>query len=389
MEIYQLRAFVTAARLGNLTRTAEALHLTQPAITGQIKALEEGLGVTLFERRPGGISLTRSGELLLPEAEQVLNAAGRLQGRARELQGQVAGHLVVGIPTDPESLRLGSTLAWLAEQFPLLEIKTRQGPAEELRDMVVSGLLPTAFYIGTQLPREVVGVALQTLHYRIVGAVRERQALLAADWRELAEMPWQRPAGHPHLPGHHDLRRAGGEPTRTPSSTARSSAASTSSTPPRCTRCRPARDLRPTETIIGRWLAAAPACASAWCWPARWPARRAACPGCAAAPTTCTPADIVQACDDSLRACRPTDRPVPDPLAQPQRAVFGACTSTPPRTAQTLHPRAAGGAGQAGAGRQGAPHRPVQRIALGRGEFVRLAEQHGLPRMAGAEPLLR
>ena len=117
MEIYQLRAFVTAARLGNLTRTAEALHLTQPAITGQIKALEEGLGVTLFERRPGGISLTRSGELLLPEAEQVLNAAGRLQGRARELQGQVAGHLVVGIPTDPESLRLGSTLAWLAEQY--------------------------------------------------------------------------------------------------------------------------------------------------------------------------------------------------------------------------------------------------------------------------------
>lgn len=199
MEIYQLRAFVTAARLGNLTRTAEALHLTQPAITGQIKALEEGLGVTLFERRPGGISLTRSGELLLPEAEQVLNAAGRLQGRARELQGQVAGHLVVGIPTDPESLRLGSTLAWLAEQFPLLEIKTRQAPAEELRDMVVSGLLPTAFYIGTQLPREVVGVALQTLHYRIVGAVRERQALLAADWRELAEMPWIGAAPRHHL----------------------------------------------------------------------------------------------------------------------------------------------------------------------------------------------
>ncbi len=59
MEIYQLRAFATAARLGNLTRTAEALHLTQPAITAQIKALEEELGVALFERRPGGITLTR------------------------------------------------------------------------------------------------------------------------------------------------------------------------------------------------------------------------------------------------------------------------------------------------------------------------------------------
>mgnify|MGYP006168540099 CR=1 FL=1 len=48
MEIYQLKAFVTAARLGNLTRTAEVLHLTQPAITAQIKALEEELGVPTY-----------------------------------------------------------------------------------------------------------------------------------------------------------------------------------------------------------------------------------------------------------------------------------------------------------------------------------------------------
>ena len=69
MEIYQLRAFVTAARLGNLTRTAEVLHLTQPAITAQIKALEEELGVALFDRRPGRISLTKAGEALLGEAD--------------------------------------------------------------------------------------------------------------------------------------------------------------------------------------------------------------------------------------------------------------------------------------------------------------------------------
>ena len=62
MEMYQLRAYVTAATLGSVTRTAEALHLTQPAITAQIKALEEELGVALFDRRPGRISLTRAGE---------------------------------------------------------------------------------------------------------------------------------------------------------------------------------------------------------------------------------------------------------------------------------------------------------------------------------------
>ena len=199
MEIYQLRAFVTAARLGNLTRTAEALHVTQPAITAQIKALEEALGVTLFDRRPGGITLTRAGDLLLGDAEQILTAAGHLQGRARELQGEVTGQLVLGTLGDPESLRLGSLLGNLAEKLPLLEIKTRHGAAEELREQVVAGLLQGAFYVGTHVPREVGGVVLQSIHYRIVASWRERDRLLHASWRELAAMPWVGASPRHHL----------------------------------------------------------------------------------------------------------------------------------------------------------------------------------------------
>ncbi|WP_046239235.1 LysR family transcriptional regulator, partial [Delftia tsuruhatensis] len=133
MEMYQLRAYVTAATLGSVTRTAEALHLTQPAITAQIKALEEELGVALFDRRPGRISLTRAGEALMEPARQVLDAAGRLQGQARELQGEITGQLLLGTVADPEALRLGSLLHGLVEALPLLDIKTRQGWAEELR----------------------------------------------------------------------------------------------------------------------------------------------------------------------------------------------------------------------------------------------------------------
>ena len=190
MEIYQLRAFATAARLGNLTRTAEALHLTQPAITAQIKALEEDLGVSLFDRRPGGIALTRAGELLLPDAEQILTISGHLQGKARELQGEVTGELVLGTLADPETLRLGSLLSVLAEKLPLLGIKTRHGGAEELRELVTAGQLQGAFYIGPQLPRDLASVPLRVLHYRIVGPQRDRDRLLRAGWGELAAMPW-------------------------------------------------------------------------------------------------------------------------------------------------------------------------------------------------------
>ena len=190
MEIYQLRAFVTAATLGNVTRTAEALHLTQPAITAQIKALEEELGVALFDRRPGRISLTRAGEALLPDAEQVLTAAGHLLGKARDLQGEVTGSLTLGTVADPDTLRLGSLLGSLVRSLPLLEIRTRNGAAEELREQVAAGLLQGAFYIGPSIPREVMGLALQTIHYRIAGPASPGPQLLHAGWRDIAAMPW-------------------------------------------------------------------------------------------------------------------------------------------------------------------------------------------------------
>lgn len=198
MEIYQLRAFVTVAKIGQLTRAAEALHVTQPAVTGQIKALEEELGVSLFDRRPGRIALTRAGERLLPEAEKVLAAAGSLIGRARELQGEVAGSLVIGTLGDPDALRLGSLLGGLVAALPLLDIKTRSGDAETLREGVATSTLQAAFYIGPHIPRDVLGLPLQTLHYRVVAPVAYRERLLHAGWREIADLPW---IGTPHA-GH-------------------------------------------------------------------------------------------------------------------------------------------------------------------------------------------
>jgi len=195
VEIYQLRAFVMVAKTGHLTRAAEVLHVTQPAVTGQIKALEEELGVALFDRKPGRIVLTRAGERLLPEADKVLTAAGALQGLARDLQGEVSGTLVIGTVADPDSLRLGSLLGGLVSALPLLEIKTRSGDAENLRDGVATGALQAAFYIGPNIPRDVNGLPLQTLQYRIAAPFAFSQRVLHAGWREISEMPW---IGAPH-----------------------------------------------------------------------------------------------------------------------------------------------------------------------------------------------
>ena len=74
----QLRVFTEVARHLSFARAAEVLHLTQPAITAQIKALEEELGVALFDRRPGRISLTKAGDLVRKGVAQVL-AEGKVK----------------------------------------------------------------------------------------------------------------------------------------------------------------------------------------------------------------------------------------------------------------------------------------------------------------------
>lgn len=190
MEIYQLRAFVTVARLNHLTRAAEALHLTQPAVSGQIKALEEALGLALFDRRPGRIALTRAGEQLLPHAEQVLVSVGALGGLAQSLKGEITGSMVLGTVGDADSLRLGSLLRGLVQTLPLLDIKTRADHAENLREAVAAGTLAAAFYIGPHVPRELLGLHLQTLHYRVAAPLALREQVLHSSWREMGDLPW-------------------------------------------------------------------------------------------------------------------------------------------------------------------------------------------------------
>ena len=70
MDIKHLRTFVTVFRLGSITKTAEALHLTQPAVSGQIKSLEEALDVKLLLRTPTALTLTGAGQDLKLRAER-------------------------------------------------------------------------------------------------------------------------------------------------------------------------------------------------------------------------------------------------------------------------------------------------------------------------------
>jgi DNA-binding transcriptional LysR family regulator len=190
MELYQLRGFAAVAEIGHLTRAAERLHLSQPALTAQIKALEDELGVQLFERGRGGMSLTAAGKRLLPEATKVLADAASLHGKARAMEGEVAGHVRVGTLSDPKFIRLADFLAQATARFPLVEIELRHGVSGAAFEKVRDGALDASFYYGDLAHPAVGTVALREIAYRVAAPAAWRSTVLHASWADIAALPW-------------------------------------------------------------------------------------------------------------------------------------------------------------------------------------------------------
>lgn len=190
MEIYQLRTFAIVARLGHITRAAEVLHVTQPAVTAHIKALEQELGIALFDRSHGRITLTKGGELLLPEVEKTLSVFNSILTKAKEMKGEVTGRAVIGTLGDPDFLRLGSFLNGLHAALPLLEIKTKSSLSSFMLDEIARGELSAGFYLGRVTDRSLATLVLRGVLYRIVAPMSFAERLPACGWREIASLPW-------------------------------------------------------------------------------------------------------------------------------------------------------------------------------------------------------
>ena len=204
MEFNQLRAFAAVAETGQLTRAAERLHLSQPALSAQIKALEEELAVRLFERTPNGMQPTRAGRELLAHGEKVLAAAEGLRQAARAVRGEAAGRLRIGTLSDPQSIRLGDILGRAVERFPLLELELHQEITGAALEAVRDGSLDASFYYGELTAAHVDGLALRELVYCVAAPAGWKQRIDGAGWRELAALPW---IVTPKISTHHRLMR--------------------------------------------------------------------------------------------------------------------------------------------------------------------------------------
>lgn len=190
MELYQIRAFAAVAELGHLTRAAERLHISQPALSGQIKALEARLDLKLFERASSGMVLTSAGRQLLPRALEALAAADEFRHAAARLSGQVAGTLRVGTVSDPESIRLGRVLAAAMRVHPRLELAVSHQVSGEALEGVRDGRLDASYYFGARPGEEVDALELGEIAYRIAIPAAWSHHTANADWATLVSLPW-------------------------------------------------------------------------------------------------------------------------------------------------------------------------------------------------------
>lgn len=140
MEIHQLKSFVAVAREGSITRASERLCLSQPAVSAHIKAIEDTLGLILFERTPRGMSLTGDGQRLLSKAEQTLGAHRELIEEATRIKGSLTGKLRLGAGSNSNTEAIGHLLTVLSDRCPEVEVTLQHGTSLDILNGIRSSL---------------------------------------------------------------------------------------------------------------------------------------------------------------------------------------------------------------------------------------------------------
>ena len=166
-----LETFIWVATLGSFRKAAARLCTTQPAVSARIAKLEEGLGVKLFERHAGSISLTAEGQRLLPYAEKVIGMTDRMMEAARGTDA-LSGMLRLGVSETIVHTWLSDFLNSVHRQYPQVELDITIDVTANLRDELISRSMDLAFLLGPLSHYDIANIELCS--YPLVWAASPR-----------------------------------------------------------------------------------------------------------------------------------------------------------------------------------------------------------------------
>lgn len=217
MLLAQLESFLEVARRGNVSRAAEALFLTQPAITARLKSLEQGLGVELFVRSHRGMKLSDAGRTFLPYAERAIATIDEGRAVMTNLRDGTTGSLVIAAAPAVSTYVLPAILRVFRTTHPQVRLGVRTGHTEEVLEMVLRG----EAHIGIGRPVRHPDVDLISLFEdEMLLVVAARHAFAARGRVSMAELAGERLVLFDRTSSYHELtsslfRQAGVVPAST------------------------------------------------------------------------------------------------------------------------------------------------------------------------------
>ena len=190
MNLRHLSVFHAVAKAGSVNAAARLLHTSQPAVSRELRTLEERLGVALFDRLPRGMRLTEAGQVLLSYAERIFGLDEAAERALRELADVEGGQLAIGASNTLGTYLLPPFVAAFHTRYPKVSLNLEVGNTEE----IVKGVLDSRFALGFVEGR-VQDEAIEAKEFqrdRIVAVVAPQHPLAKAKGlsvRSLAESP--------------------------------------------------------------------------------------------------------------------------------------------------------------------------------------------------------
>lgn len=161
MEFKQLRSFIAVARALSFSHAARELHLSQPALSAQIKALEEDVGTRLLERNRRMVRLTPAGESLLADADALLHNAAAAKARATRIASGEAGHLRIAFVASATPELVPAIVLAFRHRYPHVTLELKNLPTALQVEALGSHALDAGF---VRLPLTAPLLALTPLH---------------------------------------------------------------------------------------------------------------------------------------------------------------------------------------------------------------------------------
>jgi DNA-binding transcriptional LysR family regulator len=132
----RLKVFHTVARLLSFTKAAEALHMTQPAVTFQVRQIEEYFNTRLFDRTHNKVNLTPAGERVSEFAERIFDLYSEMENSVRDLTGEISGALTIGASTTIAEYMLPALLGEFKNRYPDINLRLKVSNSEGIVSMV-------------------------------------------------------------------------------------------------------------------------------------------------------------------------------------------------------------------------------------------------------------